>query len=55
MKKGDDFMYELIQSIVGELPTEFTFIYSILTLVLSTLIICFLFQLFYIPINMLRK
>lgn len=48
-------MYDIIVSLVGELPQEFTFIYSILTLVLSTLIISFLFQLFYIPINMLRR
>ena len=48
-------MYDIIVSLVGELPQEFTFIYSILTLVLSTLVISFLFQLFYIPINMLRR
>ena len=48
-------MYEIIVSLIGELPQEFTFIYSILTLVLSTLVISFLFQLFYIPINMLRR
>lgn len=48
-------MYDLIVDLVGELPIEFTFIYSILTLVLSTLTISFLFQLFYIPIKMLGK
>lgn len=48
-------MYNIVVSLVGELPTEFTFIYSILTLVLSTLLISFLFQLFYIPINLLRR
>lgn len=48
-------MYDMIVQLIGELPQEFTFIYSILTLVLSTLLISFLFQLFYIPINMLRK
>lgn len=48
-------MYEIIVSLIGEVPAEFTFIYSILTLVLSTLVISFLFQLFYIPINMLRR
>lgn len=47
-------MYEIIQNIVGEVPTEFTFIYSILTLVVGFLIISFLFQLFYIPINIVR-
>lgn len=48
-------MYDLIVDLVGPLPTEYTFIYAILTLVLSTLIISFLFQLFYIPIKMLGK
>ena len=48
-------MYDLIVDLIGELPTEFEFIYAILTLVLSCLIITFLFQLFYIPINLLRK
>ena len=47
-------MYEIIVSLIGELPTEFHFIYSILTLVLSTLIISFLFQLFYIPVKLVR-
>ena len=45
-------MYEIIVQLIGELPTEFHFIYSILTLVLSTLVISFLFQLFYIPIKL---
>lgn len=48
-------MYDIIVDIVGELPNEFTFIYSILTLVASALVISFLFQLFYIPINLIRK
>ena len=48
-------MYDLVVELVGELPTEFTFIYSILTLVLSMLVVSFLFQLFYIPINLIRK
>ena len=39
-------MYDMIVNLIGEVPTEFTFIYSILTLVLSMLIITFLFQLF---------
>lgn len=46
-------MYDIIVNLIGELPTEFTFIYSILTLVLSTLVITFLFQLFYLPIKLL--
>lgn len=48
-------MYEIIQNLIGTLPEEFTFIYAILTLVLGTLILSFLFQLFYIPIKMLGK
>ena len=48
-------MYDIIVQLIGDLPTEFHFIYSILTLVLSTLIISFLFQLFYIPITLLRS
>ena len=47
-------MYDIIVQLIGELPQEFTFIYSILALVLSTLVISFLFQLFYIPINIVR-
>ena len=47
-------MYDIVVQLIGELPTEFHFIYSILTLVLSTLVISFLFQLFYIPINLVR-
>lgn len=48
-------MYDMVTELIGELPTEFTFIYGILTLVISLLIISFLFQLFYLPINLLRK
>lgn len=44
-------MYDIIVNLIGELPTEFTFIYSILTLVMGMLIITFLFQLFYLPIK----
>lgn len=46
-------MYDIIVNLIGELPSEFTFIYSILTLVLSMLVITFLFQLFYLPIKLL--
>lgn len=48
-------MYDVIVNLVGELPTEFTFIYSILTLVISMLIITFLFQLFYLPIKIINN
>lgn len=48
-------MYDIIVNLIGELPTEFTFIYSILTLVMGMLIIAFFFQLFYIPIKLLER
>lgn len=48
-------MYDIIKDLIGTVPTEFEFIYSILTLVLGLLLISFLFQLFYIPITLLRK
>ena len=47
-------MYDIIVLLIGELPTEFQFIYSILTLVLSALVLSFLFQLFYIPIMLVK-
>lgn len=47
-------MYDIIVQLIGDLPTEFEFIYSLLTLVLSTLIISLLFQIFYIPIQIVR-
>ena len=48
-------MYDMVTELVGPIPTEFTFIYVILTLVISLLVISFLFQLLYLPINLLRK
>ncbi len=48
-------MYDIIKDLIGTVPTEFEFIYVILTLVLGLLLISFLFQLFYIPITLLRK
>ena len=48
-------MYELVKGLIGELPTEFTFIYAILTLVLGMLVVAFLFQLFYLPIKLLER
>ena len=47
-------LYQLIVNLVGPLPSEFTFIYSILTLVLAILILSFLFSVFYIPLNLLK-
>lgn len=48
-------MYEVIVNLIGPIPEEFTFIYSILTLVLSMLVIVFLFQLFFLPIKLLER
>lgn len=48
-------MYDVIVNLIGDLPTEFTFIYSILTLVMAMLIIVFLFQLFYLPIKLVNE
>lgn len=47
-------MYDIVKQLIGTLPTEFEFVYIIVTLVLAMLVISFLFSLFYIPINMLR-
>lgn len=48
-------MYDFVVDLIGELPTEFTFIYSILTLVMGVLILLFLFQIFYIPLKLLER
>ena len=48
-------LYEIITNLVGPLPTEFTFIYSILTLVLAMLVLSFLFSLFYLPFQILKE
>lgn len=48
-------MYDFIVELIGTLPTEFTFIYAILTLALGLLILSFLFTLFYIPIMLLKR
>lgn len=48
-------MYDFIVELIGVLPTEFTFIYSILTLVMGVLLLSFLFQLFYIPLKLLGR
>lgn len=47
-------MYDIVKQLIGILPTEFEFVYIIVTLVLAMLVISFLFSVFYIPINMLR-
>lgn len=47
-------MYDIVKQLIGILPTEFEFVYIIVTLVLAMLVISFLFSIFYIPINMLR-
>ncbi len=48
-------MYELVKSLIGVVPVEFEFIYAILTLVLGALLITFLFQLFYIPLKLVKR
>lgn len=48
-------MYDVVVNLIGTLPSEFSFIYAILTLAISCLLISFLFQIFYIPIILLRK
>ena len=48
-------MYNVVVNLIGELPIEFSFIYSILTLVMGMLIIVFLFQLFYLPIKLINE
>lgn len=48
-------MYDFIVDFIGELPTEFTFIYSILTLVMGVLVLFFLFQLFYLPLKLIKE
>ena len=47
-------MYDIVKQLIGTIPTEFEFVYIIVTLVLAMLVISFLFSIFYIPINMLR-
>ena len=47
-------MYDIVKQLIGTLPTEFEFVYIIVTLVLAMLVIRFLFSVSYIPINMLR-
>lgn len=47
-------MYDFIVDLIGELPTEFSFIYSILTLAMSLLLLSFLFQLFYLPLKIIE-
>lgn len=48
-------MYDFIVELIGIVPTEFEFVYVIGTVVLSTLVLSFLFTLFYIPIMLIRK
>lgn len=48
-------MYDFIVDLIGELPTEFTFIYGIATLVLTLLVLSFLFTLFYVPVLLIRR
>lgn len=47
-------MYDIVKELIGTLPTEFEFIYAIVTLLVAILLIMFLFQLFYIPIKIIN-
>ena len=47
-------MYEFVVSFVGELPEQFTFIYSILTLILSIMIFGTFSSLFYFVLRLVR-
>lgn len=47
-------MYEVVENLIGPLPTQFEFIYAIVTLLIALLLISFLFQLFYIPIKLVN-
>lgn len=48
-------MYDIVVQLIGELPPEFKFIYALVTVVLANLVIGFLFTLFYLPINLIRR
>ena len=47
-------MYEIVKNLVGEVPIEFNFIYSILTLVFALLVLSFLFSVLYLPIYLVK-
>ena len=47
-------MYEFVVSFVGEVPEQFTFIYSILTLILSITIFGTFSSLFYFVLRLMR-
>lgn len=48
------FMYEFVVSFVGEVPQQFEFIYSILTLILSITIFGTFSSLFYFVLRLVR-
>ena len=47
-------MYEFVVNFVGEVPEQFTFIYSILTLILSITIFGTFSSLFYFVLRLVR-
>lgn len=47
-------MYDIVKELIGALPTEFEFVYVILTLVLGFLLLSLLFSLFYVPMYLIR-
>jgi len=48
-------MYEIIKSFIGDLPSEFTFIYAILTLFFGFLIIKYFVSILMLPINIFKR
>ena len=47
-------MYDFIVDLVGVVPTEFTFIYTILTLIMSICIIGSFCSIFYFVLRLIR-
>lgn len=48
-------MYDFIVDFVGTIPTEFTFIYTILTLILSIAVLATFTSIFYFVLRFLRE
>lgn len=47
-------LYNFVVNFVGEVPIEYDFIYVIITLLICFLVICFLFNIFYIPFKLFK-
>lgn len=48
-------IYDFVVSFVGEVPTQFEFIYSILTLIISITVFGTFSSLFYFVLRMVRR